>query len=170
VINATPEIAQRIPDVKVVIVGRGPEFDEVIKLAKRMNNRLGNKTIIVAGTQPNDVMPKIMSSADVVISVGRSALEAMACGKPVIIAGKTGFGGILTENNITQLKMYNFSGRNSSERTTSTRIAESVLKLLTSEKYRESSGSLGRQIVEKEFDVRKVAGQIENVYLRAVRT
>ena len=168
-INATPEIAQRIHDVKVVIVGRGPEFDEVIKLAKRMNNRLGNKTIIVAGTQPNDVMPKIMSSADVVISVGRSALEAMACGKSVIIAGKTGFGGILTENNITQLKMYNFSGRNSSERTTSTRIAESVLKLLTSEKYRESSGSLGRQIIEKEFDVRKVAGQIEDVYLSAIR-
>jgi len=169
-ISATPQIAQRVSNIKVIIVGRGHKLDEVTKLAKKINDQLGNETIVVAGTQSKDVMPRIMSSADVVIALGRAALEAMACGKPVIIAGRTGFGGIVTRNNINQLKTYNFSGRNSSERTTSTRMAESVLKLLTSKKHRESLGFFGREMVEREFDIRKIAGQIENVYLSAVRT
>jgi glycosyltransferase involved in cell wall biosynthesis len=169
-INATPEITRRVPNIKVIIVGEGPKFDEITKLAKKINNQLKHETIIITGMKSSNDMPEIMNSIDVMIGVGRSALEAMACGKPTVIAGKTKFGGIVTKNNITDLKMHNFSGRNSSERTTSTRIAKSVLKLLTSKEYRESIESFGREIIEREFDIKKVAEQIENVYLSTLRT
>jgi len=172
-IKAVPKIVQKIPNAQIILVGGGPCFDYINTLAERINKQLARKAVVVMDEIKDargERIAKIMNLADVVIGIGRVALEGMALGKPVIIAGSTlgtlggNFGGIVTEENVTHLKDFNFSGRNSSEKTTHNRIAEAVIELLSDEKYRQSIGEFGRRFVEKEHDIQKIAEEIEAIY------
>ena len=51
------------------------------------------------------------NKADIVLTIGRGVLEAMACGRPVITFGHWGHSGILTEKEMKDAKKFNFSGR-----------------------------------------------------------
>jgi glycosyltransferase involved in cell wall biosynthesis len=88
-VDALPALDSRHPGVVGVIVGDGDRLDDVRKACERCNSRLGRRAAIAEGGQ-EDVVPYLLSS-DVVIAVARSALEAMACGKPVVLAGEGGF-------------------------------------------------------------------------------
>jgi glycosyltransferase involved in cell wall biosynthesis len=54
--------------------------------------------------RPESVLP----SFDVVFAVGRSALEAMACGCAVVLADPIGFGGLVTNETFARLRAANF--------------------------------------------------------------
>lgn len=168
-LDAVPIIVQKVPDVEIVI----PIADDEINiLARKINQRFDRE--VVKNIRPTKNIMDIINNSEVVVAVGRSALEAMACGKPVVIAGRrTGpfggsFGGIISKDNVSEIKKYNFSGRNSSDVTSHENIAEAIIKLLTDEKYRQEVGIFGRKIVEEEFNVEKIAGQMENVYLEVL--
>ena len=60
---------------------------------------LGNPT-----DRPEDLLP----SFDVVFALGRSALEAMACGCAVILADPNGFGGLVTTESFRRQRAANF--------------------------------------------------------------
>lgn len=168
-LGAVPIIAQKVPDVEVVIP-RGD--DEINILAGKINQEFDGEVVRII--RPTKDIINIINSSEVVVAIGRSALEAMACGKPVVLAGRrTGpfggsFGGIISKDNIYKIKKYNFSGRNSSEVTSPENIAEVIIKLLTDENYRQEVGAFGRKIVEEEFNIEKIAEQMENVYLEVL--
>ncbi|RKY72372.1 MAG: hypothetical protein DRP97_00745 [Candidatus Latescibacterota bacterium] len=168
-LKAVPIIAQKVPDVEVVI----PSADgEINILARKINQEFDREVVKIM--RPTKDIIDIINSSEVVVAIGRSALEAMACGKPVVIAGRrTGpfggsFGGIISKDNVPEIKKYNFSGRNSSEVTSPENIAEAIIKLLTDDNYRQEVGAFGRKIVEEEFNIEKIAGQMENVYLEVL--
>lgn len=168
-LNAAPIIAQKVPDVEIVIPRRD---DEINSLARKINQQFDREAIKIM--RPTKDIIEIINSSEVVVAIGRSALEAMACGKPVVIAGRrTGpsggsFGGIISKDNVSEIKKYNFSGRNSSEVTSPENIAETIIKLLTDERHRQEVGAFGRKIVEEEFDSKKIAEQIEGVYFEVL--
>ena len=59
---------------------------------------------------------KYINQADLVVSLGRGAYEAMACGRPVLVLDKRPYqsllgDGLLTPDNIDQSSHYNCSGR-----------------------------------------------------------
>lgn len=82
------------PDVTVTIVGGGSAYGEVSVLAELMNTACGRRVIIMKGAQGD--VATLLRQADVFVGVSRAALEAMACGLPVIIAGDEGYGGIFS--------------------------------------------------------------------------
>ena len=53
----------------------------------------------------------LIEESDVVFSLGRGAIEAMMMGRAVIIYDYLGGDGMITENNFTEIKKNNFSGR-----------------------------------------------------------
>lgn len=57
-----------------------------------------------------DVMQPIEIS-DVVIGMGRSVLEGLSAGRLGIVFGRWGYGGVIHEGNVEQLRSTNFSGR-----------------------------------------------------------
>jgi len=136
-IKAIPILYRRVPDADVVIVGTGTEFDKIESLVNEENRQLGREVILMWGGSKN--VAKLMQSADVVIGVGRIIIEAMACGKPAIVVGYSignrggNFGGIVTGENVVEMKEYNFSGRNSSEITLPENIASTVIELARDE-------------------------------------
>lgn len=167
-LDAVPIIAQKVPDVEIVIPRKD---DELNILARKINQQFDREVVRII--RPTKDIIGIISSSEVVVAIGRSALETMACGKPVVLAGRrTGpfggsFGGVISKDNISEIKKYNFSGRNSSEVTSPENMAEAIIKLLTDEKYRQGVGVFDRKIVEEEFNIEKITGQVENVYLEA---
>lgn len=168
-LDAVPIIAQNVPNVEIVI----PRADgEINILARKINQQFDREVVRII--RPTKDIIDIINSSEVVVAVGRSALEVLACGKPVVIAGrrtgplKGSFGGIISKDNLSEIKKYNFSGRNSPDVTSSENIAEAIIKLLTDEKYRQEVGIFSRKIVEEEFNIEKIAGQMENVYLEVL--
>jgi hypothetical protein len=58
--------------------------------------------------RPTDRPHELLPSFDVVFAVGRSALEAMACGCAVVLAGPQGFGGLVTRKSFERQRAGNF--------------------------------------------------------------
>ena len=81
-------------EIQLIIVGDGNDFETVKALA---NN---HRDIILTGLRTD--VGKILTCSDVFVGVSRSALEAMSCEVPVILAGNKDYGqgfiGIFEEN------------------------------------------------------------------------
>jgi len=80
----------RLPgDVRLVVVGQGPERAD---LERRAARALGDRARFLDG-MPIEEVPTLMSAVDVVAMPsrkepwGRVAIEAMACGTPVVVGG-----------------------------------------------------------------------------------
>ena len=76
-------------DIQFVITGRGAAFDDVHALAKALN--LGDR-VVFTGFASHDDLPKLLNSADFFTMPSEAellsiaTLEAMACGRPVLLA------------------------------------------------------------------------------------
>ena len=168
VIESAPKISEVFRNAQIIIAGDGSKALEVEKAVRKMNKEIGREMIILTGFVEST--PKLIKQADIVVGVGVVVAEAMASGKPVIVAGSTvgsrggSFGGIVTDRNIDELRSYNFSGRNSTTRTDAENIFTSVSKLLKDEQYMKYLGAFGRRFAENEFEPNKTAKQVELVY------
>jgi hypothetical protein len=91
---------------------------------------------------------------DLIITLGRGAYEALACGKNVVIADQRSYQGALmdgfiTSENIKKLMLKNCSGRTNRKEVTE----QSIWKEL--EKYDPMQGKANRKFAEENLDIRK---------------
>lgn len=91
-IEAMPEIISRKKQIKLILVGDGPLRQ---KIKKRIGELKIDKKVVLLGTVPNEKLPGILVSADLIVipslmeATSIAALESMACGK-AIAASKVG--------------------------------------------------------------------------------
>jgi len=88
-IDLVVEAFTKLPDKKLKVIGEGPEFDKIKKIAKGHNN------IELLGFQSNEVLIENMQQAKAFVfaaeeDFGIIPVEAQACGTPVIAYGKGG--------------------------------------------------------------------------------
>lgn len=104
-IKAYAEFRKKIPNCKskLVLYGRGEATNDFITLAKELEI---SEFVEFKGFIPNEKAPKAFSEMDVACfpsrseSFGVAAVEAMACGRPVIASDASGFTEVI-DNNIT---------------------------------------------------------------------
>jgi glycosyltransferase involved in cell wall biosynthesis len=147
--------------IQVVIIGDGTEFDKIRKMADEVNQKLGFQSIILTGYRKDAI--RIISMGDIVVGAGRVVLEAMAIGKPIIVATSK-IHGILTKATLPQIAKYNFSGRNSSEQTNSENTFQFISKLIQDKPFRESAAEFSHEIIKKSYSTRAVVNRIQEVY------
>jgi glycosyltransferase involved in cell wall biosynthesis len=152
-------------DIQIIIVGGGSELAKLQTLGDQINQRLGRQAIVFTGFRKDAI--HIISHADIVLGSGRVVLEAMALGKPTIVASAQ-FGGILDDKTFTQLAQYNFSGRNSTEKTSTGNIYQAIITLLENNEYRFSVGKIAYQLVQTSYTADAVTTQIQYVYRQAL--
>ena len=93
-IKALKVIRKTFPDIMVVIVGDGPEKDNLQKLAQQYE--VDNNIIFLGFVRSNDELLGLMKSSKIFASpsiregFGMAAIEALACGLPVVTSDAPG--------------------------------------------------------------------------------
>ena len=90
--------------IEILVVGDGNRFDEINEIGKLDEN------IKILGKRSD--IDELLNIANIVVAVSRSALEAMAVGKIVILAGGEGYLGLFSKELEKKAISDNFTGRN----------------------------------------------------------
>jgi L-malate glycosyltransferase len=141
-IRVIEKVRKEVP-AKLVLVGDGPDRSDCERLARELDLQ---KDVIFLGKQ--DGLTEIINAADIFLmpsqseSFGLSALEAMACGVPVV---STSVGGL------PELNIHNETGY-IAEIGDIDRMAKYTIELLTNEKRYKSFSKNSRDRAVKNFD------------------
>ncbi|MDI3317257.1 MAG: glycosyltransferase, partial [Bacillota bacterium] len=107
--QAAPELARHHPGFRLRIAGAGTRLQEVRRAAEEAARRAGYPVVEVLGARRD--IPSLLVRSWVVVAVARSALEAMAAARPVIICGQGGYGGLLEPSSLPRFEPRNFTAR-----------------------------------------------------------
>jgi L-malate glycosyltransferase len=168
-IKSMPNILKVFPETILLVIGDGPRLANLSELASTVNLAVGRQAVIMQGRVNN--VEYFLKKADIVIGVGRVVIEAMSCGKPIIVAsperGSHLTGTLVTYNNIYDLSKFNFSGRHYSEALDLESLSKIVIFLLKNEQFRETTGQDGRKFVEENLSVDIIAKKTVIIYIKA---
>jgi glycosyltransferase involved in cell wall biosynthesis len=145
--------------LKLLIVGGGSQLAELTKLCEEKG--ITDK-VKFAGRVPHDQVPIYHNMLDVYValsvddseSFGVAVIEAMACGKPVVVSDVSGFVEVV-ENNVSGIIV---PRRNAEE------AAKAIGKLITDKELAVSIGNAGRKRVEELYDWSANLKQIMGIY------
>jgi len=162
ILDAMKRVAKEAPNVKLVIVGRGTHYDELVTEPVK---RLGlENNVIQAGYRTEDYLD-ILNTFDFGLflvpgSDGscRAALEIMASGKPLIVANR----GILPEivdNDQNGLVIDD----------TADNLAQAILKLAKDRQLRERFGQSARQKIAQQFTLERTIKLTREFYQAIIK-
>jgi glycosyltransferase involved in cell wall biosynthesis len=161
-IEAMPAVLARFPDARLVIVG-GPHFwegdyeDELKAVARSMNI---HRALIWTGHRED--IADLLRLCDVFVlpstdePFGRSIIEAMAVGKPVIAGNSGGVPEICTHGVCGQLIDPKDPGE----------LAEAIVSILSDPVEAAKMGARGRDKAHRLFDAQVTAERVQDVYTR----
>ena len=166
--EAAPRLAEAFPDTDLLIVGGGGELDRMRALAEEINGRLretlGRDYITVTGGVFNT--NEYCAAADVFVGVSRSVLEAMAAGKPVVLAGGQGSLGVFGEDgNITEAAVStNFCCRGYPMADADSLFRDVSRLLSLAPEERRDMGERNRAFVMEQYTAKRMADDYRAMY------
>jgi polysaccharide pyruvyl transferase CsaB len=162
-IEAAEEIYEKSGTV-TVIVGCGEKQASLEKQAADVNERLDRKVVILAGGTSDAA--GYIAACDVFVGPSRSAMEALASGKPTVLAGTFGMLGVFSRDTEAEALRTNLCCRGS-EIPTAEKVAHEVCRLLSlDEKSRNELSLYGREFVKTHYSAAAMVCGCEKAYLR----
>lgn len=149
-------------NAELVLVGGGPEENELKCLAKKLNV---DKYVDFVGPVPHHIVPDYLNSFDIYValsdseSFGVAIVEASACGVPVVVSDAGGLPEVVVEE-----KTGYIVPRNSPEE-----AADKILRLLNDPPLRTAMGKAGRQFVLDNYEWKENADRMERLYETVIR-
>ena len=114
-------------------------------------------------------MARFYNYSDLVIGSGRGILEAMACGKPVVILGENYEAEVVGPDNIEEIAYYNFSGRHFRQRKKSCETLSDLLKRLVKDTDQmQRLGEHSIDYIRSKIDAQLGTEQLVEVYSKAI--
>lgn len=165
-VEIAPKLLEMKPDLEIVIVGGGNVFDKLKEKADAENQKAGKNYITLTGGR-SDIY-KFANLGDVFIGVSRSALEAMACKKPVIVAGNEGYIGIFDEDKLAVGIDTNFCCRGLEMSTPELLLRDLTVLFENAPEENERLGTYGRELIKKDYSVTRMADDAVKMYRAAV--
>lgn len=166
-IKQASELKNTIPNLKILIVGGGNDYQNVKALAEEANKKCGNETVILTGARTDINM--LVAPADVFVGVSRAALEAMAAEKAVVIAGNEGYIGLFDESKLSEGIRTNFCCRGC-EATTGEQLREDIIKFYNmTDEQKAELGKFGRELIRREYSVERMTNDSVTVYNRVLK-
>lgn len=151
-----------LPHLHLVVVGDGIQFSEINEMVHSIHHHTGQTFIHMAGMQTK--IRDYYALGDIVVGTGRVALEAMACGKPVLAIGNHGFFGLVEPSVYGQAWNYYFGDHDSECKATEEAITESLQKALADRDALKEIGAQGRSWTLKHFDIHKIVTRMSEIY------
>jgi len=162
-IQAMTIVKRSVTNAKLVIAGRGRLIDRLRREAYNLGLR---DVVFFTKRVPDDEVPLIYNACDVFVlpslyePFGLVVLEAMSCGKPVVVASVGGMQDTVRENrNGFKVPLTDTKGF---VRT----LASKILALLQHADLRDKFGEAGRQIACVSYTFKAIAEKYETFYER----
>lgn len=149
----------------LTIVGGGDRFQRILEMSKKANQRIGREFVRMVGAV-TDVRP-FLYEADLFVGVSRAALEAMATGMPVILAGDEGYLSLFGKEHARAAIESNFCCRGAPP-IEAKKLFDDILFTLRS-KDRASRGRFGADFVRLHYGIAEMARRSEAVYREVLR-
>ena len=165
-IELAPELDRRLPGVQLLIAGGGDVYDTLKAKADSVNSAMGRRAVTMTG--PRTDVSEIIAAGDIFVNVSRSALEAMASEKPVILAGNEGYIGLISSENLDAARESNFCCRGF-PMTEKTRLLEDIVGCFNmTPDERSELGAGERAFILSEYSVARMTDDCLKAY-EAVR-
>jgi len=163
VAEAMLEILKIRPNAELIIVGGGNDYDRLKKHVDTINEKIGHGAIIMTGGRVD--INKFVASADAFVGVSRSALEAMATGIPVVIAGNEGYIGIFDESKFKISYETNYCCRGCVPSSTKL-ITEDLKNIVTmSEDQLEKIRQYNQSVISNYYSAERMALDYDKMYM-----
>lgn len=158
-----PKLAKAIPGLRMLIVGGGDVYDELLEKTKEANAAIGRECITMTGGRTD--INELVTVGDVFVGVSRAALEAMAAEKPVIVAGNEGYIGLFGADKLELAQENNFCCRGC-ELSSEALLYKDVVHVFNdlTDAERQKMGAYGRQVIFEYYSVTKMAGDCVKAY------
>jgi L-malate glycosyltransferase len=159
-VDAFDEVLDEVPDARLVMAGHG-ELDEEIKRRTARERQRGR--VVVLGTVPRRELPELMRASAVFClpSFGDpnpvSALEAMACGRPIVATRAGGLGQCFPEEGGHKVEPGDVEG-----------LANALISVLNHPEGAAQMGQVNRRVIEERHAWPKVGQQLERILRNAV--
>lgn len=162
-IEAVSKLQPRIPRIKMVLIGDGPEYNSLKGLVKKY--KLEDKVFIL-GYLGREKVLQFMSCADIYVNsailegFGIATVEAMLCELPVICANSGSLPELIDHNKEGLL----FEPKKTEE------LSQCILELYHSEKKRNDLGKAARKKALNKFNIEQFVRAFEKKYLSMVES
>lgn len=157
-LRAVPEIVRRVPNVRVIVAGRGPLTESLETMAAELH--LGNNVDFIGGYD-GSALRRIFSAVDVYVStslsdagIAASTAEAMSCSVPVVVTN-TGENDQWIQNGVNG---FLFAARDHSA------LARYVVELLSDPERRTRVGTKGRDVIVERNNYRREMTKMLELY------
>jgi glycosyltransferase involved in cell wall biosynthesis len=154
-------------NIHAFIIGDGPGFNDIKDTTDRINNSSNKKFIHLFGERTN--MINFYSNSDCVVGTGRVALEAMACGKPLVATGNEGYLGLLTQNNFNEALKGYFADHKASRINNAHFLYEDLSYIYKNKDLIKKIGQESYEWARNIFDIRRITQEIIKVYKSAIK-
>ncbi|MCD8143978.1 MAG: glycosyltransferase family 4 protein [Oscillospiraceae bacterium] len=161
-LELAPRLAHEIPGIQLLVVGGGGDYPEMQRKADELNRAAGKPYVYMTG--PRTDIKRAVAACDGFVGVSRAALEAMSAAKPVILAGNEGYQGIFTADKLEEARGSNFCCREAPAMEQETLCRDVLALLRMSDGERRALGDFGRQVIQAEYSVSRMADDCERVY------
>ena len=108
-IESAPALDRAFPGIRILIVGGGTAYEELLSRAREVNRVMGRDCLVLTG--PRTDVNLLAAACDLFVGVSRAALEAMAACRPVILSGAQGHTGLFTPDLLDKAVDTNFCCR-----------------------------------------------------------
>ena len=156
------EVARRLveshPDAHFLLVGDGPLRAELEELARTLRLR----SVHWVGLQKD--VSQYLSAMDLFLMTSEfeglplALLEAMSCELPVVVTSVGGIAEVVTPESARLCAFEDLDD-----------LTGSCSDLLSKGQARRSLGAQARAVIERNFSVERMAGELEEIYLRAAK-
>jgi glycosyltransferase involved in cell wall biosynthesis len=155
-LDAFESVAVAMPECKLLIAGAG---SAELAVRQRVAKLAAASRVTLLGRVDRENVPGVMQLADVYClpsigePFGMTALEAMACGKPVVAAGAGGLAHLVRAEGGRQ-----FSPGDSR------RLATALIEILSSRDLQQRMGEHNRRLAETFYSWPRIVDKLENIY------
>jgi glycosyltransferase involved in cell wall biosynthesis len=161
-LEAYRHVLQRLPGVKLVVAGTGSEMEVARALAASI---AASDQISFVGRVRREDIPRVMQNCTLYCmpsygeAFGLGALEAMACGRPVVGTDAGGLAHLISDEGGRKVGMGDAPA-----------LAEAMLEILSDPLLAQRMGAANRRLVEQRYAWPRVIDQLEEMYFTILRS
>jgi glycosyltransferase involved in cell wall biosynthesis len=154
-----PEVLRLSPDVEFHIVGGMSDREKIMNAVDRCNAQAGSRFIVVDGFSCD--VAEVYRRSDLVVGSGRVAMEALACGTPVVSVGESNAVGIISEKTKRDALVTNFGDLDVRRPISPEKCTAEILTALRNPKI--VTPEWGRAFIEENYNVKHIVRQLDSV-------